>query len=117
MAGLFDGTPLQRPVTCEHCGQPHGRCACPRDRNGKVCLPKEQAARVRREKRNGKFVTVIAGLEMRESDLAGMLKQLKSSLGAGGTVADGEIEIQGDHREKLVEHLKNLGYPAKAAGG
>lgn len=117
MAGLFDGTSLQRPVTCERCELPLDRCACPRAADGGVLLPKDQPARVRREKRRGKAVTVIAGLDPVATDLPAMLKQLKKSLGAGGTVADGEIEIQGDHRDKLVDLLKGLGYPAKPAGG
>jgi translation initiation factor 1 len=117
MAGLFDGTSLQRPVTCERCGKALLACVCPRGRDGKVLLPKDQQARVRREQRRGKMVTVIFGLDARASDLQGLLKQLKTGLGAGGTVADGEIEVQGDHRERVVEVLRKMGYPAKAAGG
>lgn len=117
MAGLFDGTSLQRPVTCERCGKALLACVCPRGADGKVLLPKDQPARVRREKRRGKDVTVIAGLDPKASDLAGLLKQLKTTLGAGGTVADGEIEVQGDHRDKVVAWLVKMGYPAKSAGG
>jgi translation initiation factor 1 len=117
MAGLFDGTSLQRPVTCERCGKALLACICPRGADGKVLLPKDQPARVRREQRRGKVVTVIAGLDPKASDLAGLLKQLKTTLGAGGTVADGEIEVQGDHRDKVVAWLIKKGYPAKSAGG
>src|SRR6185295_3503643 len=118
MPGLFDGTPLERPVTCEHCGLPHGRCTCPRNNDGKVAVPKDQHPRVRREKRRGKITTVIAGLDSKASALQELLKELKPKLGAGGTVnEDNEIEIQGDHRDKLVELLKSRGYQAKAAGG
>jgi translation initiation factor 1 len=117
MSGLFAGTPLQRPVTCEHCGLTHGKCTCPRGSDGKILLPKDQPARIRREKRRGKAVTVISGLDPKATDLAAMLKNFKTTLGAGGTITDGEIEIQGDHRDKLVEALKKLGYPAKPSGG
>lgn len=117
MAGLFDGTSLQRPVTCERCGNALLACVCPRGADGKVLLPKDQSARVRREQRRGKVVTVIAGLDPKASDLAGLLKQLKTTLGAGGTVANCEIEVQGDHRDKVVAWLVKMGYPAKSAGG
>lgn len=117
MSGLFAGTSLQRPVTCERCGKALLACVCPRGADGKVLLPKDQPARVRREKRRGKVVTVIAGLDPKATDLAALLKQLKATLGAGGTVAEGEIEVQGDHREKVIAVLVKMGYPAKASGG
>lgn len=82
-----------------------------------MVLPKDQPARVRREKRNGKVVTVIAGLDPGASDLGAMAGVLKKKLATGGTVAGKEIEVQGDHRERVIEFLKGLGYPAKAAGG
>jgi translation initiation factor 1 len=62
--------------------------------------------------------TVIAGLDPVATDLMALVKELKSSLGAGGTVnAENEVEIQGDHRDKIVALLKSRGYDAKAAGG
>jgi translation initiation factor 1 len=116
--GLFDGTSLQRPVTCERCEKPLAQCTCPRDAGGTLKLPKDQHARVRREQRRGRFVTVIAGLDPKASDIANLAKQLRAKLGTGGTINDAhEIELQGDHRDKLVEQLKAMGYPAKAAGG
>jgi translation initiation factor 1 len=117
MPGLFAGTPLERPVTCERCEQPLAECRCPRSASGRVLLPKDQPARVRREKRSGKTVTVIAGLDPGASDLPALLKRLKSTLATGGTVAGAEIEVQGDHRDRVVALLKGLGYPAKPAGG
>jgi translation initiation factor 1 len=117
MGGLFAGTPLERPVTCERCGAPLATCACPRDAAGKIVLPRDQRVRVRREKRRGKIVTVIGGLDPEASDLAGLLKQFRTSLGTGGTVSEGEIELQGDHREKVLGVLRGMGYAAKAAGG
>jgi translation initiation factor 1 len=123
MAGLFAGTSLERPVTCERCGRPHTECACPRDRkSGKVLDPRTQPIRIRREKRAGKVVTVIAGFTPRSDrtdDLPALLKQLRTTLGAGGTVAADStaIEVQGDHRERVMEVLKGLGYSPKFAGG
>ncbi len=118
MSGLFDGTPLERPVTCRSCERPLADCGCPRDANGEIMLPKDQPARVGREKRRkGKSVTVITGLDPVASDLGAILAQLKSACAAGGTISQDRIEIQGDHRERVVAILVGLGYPAKQAGG
>lgn len=116
--GLFDGTPLQRPVTCEVCGKQLAECRCPRSAAGAVLLPKDQPARVSRERRSGnKTVTVISGLDPAASDLPALLKRFKSLCAAGGAVTDGRIELQGDHRDRLVASLKSMGYPAKPSGG
>lgn len=118
MAGLFAGTSLERPVTCPRCERPTAQCACPRSASGRITLPKDQPARVRREKRRGKLVTVVAGLDPRASDAAALLKELRSALGCGGTLTDDhELELQGDHRDKLVALLIARGYPAKPSGG
>jgi translation initiation factor 1 len=118
MSGLFDGTPLERPVTCHVCERPLDQCACPRNANGEVMLPKDQPARVGREKRGkGKTVTVISGLDPVASDLRAILGQLKSACAAGGTIGQDRIEIQGDHRERVLAILRDLGYPAKLTGG
>lgn len=117
MPGLFHGTPLERPVTCERCGRPRADCTCPRDAAGTLKLPKDQPARVRLERRRGKVVTVVAGLDPAASDLGALLKTFKTRLGTGGTVAEGALELQGDHRALIVDELKKLGYPAKPAGG
>ena len=82
-----------------------------------ITPPQSQAARVRREMRGGKVVTVISGLDPVASDLSALLKQFRTSVGAGGTVKVGTIEIQDDHRAALIDCLRTLGYPAKAAGG
>jgi len=118
MPGLFDGTPLERPVTCEVCGRPLEQCACPRDESGTVLLPKDQPTRIGREKRRaGKTVTVITGLNPAASELEAILARLKSACAAGGRVSDGTIEIQGDHRQRVLAILQDLGYPAKLSGG
>ncbi len=115
--GLFDGTPLERPVTCAACGQASDRCACPRDARGNVVLPADQPARVRREKRRGKWVTVVTGLDPVASDLPGLVKRLKRRCSAGGAVRDDGLEVQGDHCQAVMAELTALGYPAKRAGG
>ncbi len=118
MAGLFDGTPLERPVTCERCGKIRKQCECPRGADGRVMLPQHQPVRIRRERRGGgKMVTIVSGLDPRATKLALLLKELKTRLGAGGTINDGCIELQGDHRDVLVAIFIQRGYPAKSAGG
>jgi translation initiation factor 1 len=79
-------------------------------------LPKDGAVRVFREKagRGGKTVTVVRGLQ---GDLASVASDLKRHCGSGGAVKGGAIEVQGDHREKIVARLRVSGYPAKPAGG
>jgi translation initiation factor 1 len=79
----------------------------------------EARVRVGREVagRGGKGVSVITGLPLDEAALEALAKDLKKACGAGGAVKDGKIEIQGDHRDRLVEELKKLGYDAKRSGG
>jgi translation initiation factor 1 len=67
--------------------------------------------------RAGKGVTVLRGLTLPEAELATLAKTLKQSLGVGGTVKNGVIEIQGQEREKIADVLKKLGYQVKIAGG
>jgi translation initiation factor 1 len=65
----------------------------------------------------GKGLTVITGIPLDDDSLAALAKQLKQKCGAGGTIKDGGIEIQGDHRDMLVEELRARGYSVKRAGG
>lgn len=67
--------------------------------------------------RGGKAVTVISGLPLDEAQLAELATRLKKLCGAGGCVKEGVIEIQGEHRGRLVAELCRLGYAAKRAGG
>ncbi|HXC57872.1 MAG TPA: stress response translation initiation inhibitor YciH [Steroidobacteraceae bacterium] len=67
--------------------------------------------------RGGKGVTVISGLPLDAAALDALAAQLKRSCGAGGAAREGRIEIQGEHRDRLVAELIKLGYDAKRAGG
>lgn len=67
--------------------------------------------------RSGKGVSVISGLPLATPELEQLATRLKKLCGAGGAVKDGVIEIQGEHRERLVAELLKLGYAAKQAGG
>jgi translation initiation factor 1 len=79
----------------------------------------EARVRVGREVagRGGKGVSVITGLPLEEAQLEELATRLKKTCGAGGAVKDGRIEIQGDHRDRLVAELQKLGYDAKRSGG
>jgi translation initiation factor 1 len=79
----------------------------------------QQTARIARDRkrRPGKTVTVISGLRHDPATLEKLLKTLKQQCGAGGAVKDGELEIQGDHRERVASPLAALGYKIKHVGG
>ena len=81
--------------------------------------PNQQDLRIQatRAGRKGKTVTVITGFQHNSATLAKLLKKLKSDCGSGGTVKDNTLEIQGDHKQKLLEALTKLGYKAKISGG
>lgn len=82
--------------------------------------PDKQALRIWLETkhRGGKTASVIAGFVGTDDDLQLLAKQLKSTCGTGGSAKDGEIVIQGDHRDKILQWLQKNGYrQTKKAGG
>lgn len=101
---------------CPGCGKAAARCDC---RARKVVACGDSVVRVGRETkgRRGKGVTLITGVPLAGEGLAALAKELKQRCGTGGTVRDGVIEIQGDHRDRLVEELQGRGYRVKRAGG
>jgi len=103
---------------CADCGQASAACNC---RNNRVEKrpPSDGVVRLSRESkgRKGSGVTLISGLSLAKPDLKKIAKGLKKKCGAGGAVKNGVIEIQGDHRELLLDLLAKLGYKAKLAGG
>lgn len=86
---------------------------------GESLPPQQQTAYLHRESggRGGKVVSVVKNLVLTEDDLKALAKKLKQECGAGGTVKDGLIEIQGEHRQHMAEVLMKLGYKVKIAGG
>ena len=88
-------------------------------RRGKSLPPHEQTAYLHRDSkgRGGKAVTLVKKLILSEEDLKELTTKLKQICGSGGTVKEGIIEIQGEHRKKIAEALKKMGYKVKIAGG
>lgn len=82
-------------------------------------VPRDGVVRLFRDRggRNGKTVTVIHGLPERGPALEVHLSEMKRLCGAGGTLKNGVVEIQGDHRERLARHLRAQGHTVKLAGG
>jgi translation initiation factor 1 len=72
---------------------------------------------VSRKGKGGKTVTIVSGFQVSLDTLTSLTKVLKNQCGAGGAMKDNSIEIQGDHRQKLLEIVTKLGYKAKLSGG
>lgn len=103
---------------CPSCGKQSAECTC-KKKNTHTIPKGDGKIRVERSTkgRKGKGVTLISGLPLEGASLKELAKKLKQKCGTGGTVKNGVIEIQGDHRDLLLEHLKTLGYKAVKAGG
>ncbi len=100
---------------CPKCGKPKAQCICKKVAHAKS----DGIVRVQRESkgRKGKTVTLISGIPLEDDALKTLLGDLKRSCGAGGSMKDGIIEIQGDHRDTLFSELKKRGFTVKLAGG
>lgn len=101
---------------CPNCQRPIASCQCKKRHN---TAPSDGIVRLRRETkgRKGKGVTLIDGLGLDTDAMSSFAKLLKNKCGSGGTVKDGIIEIQGDHRQFLQTFLQESGYKVKLAGG
>lgn len=109
---LFAGTPFDVPPTCDRCGKLEQDCKCPPPEAPTV-PPEQQSPRIAVEKRkHGRVVTVVRGLA-NDGALPLVLSKLKSACGAGGTLDDGVLEIQGEHAERIGDVLRSLGYRIK----
>lgn len=113
MTRLFAGTPFDRPPRCERCGELETDCHCPPPPPQRI-PPSQQTARVSVEKRKkGKVVTVIRDLSATGNDLPELLTHLKNACGAGGSLQEDCLEVQGAHLERIRELLLGLGYRVK----
>ena len=109
----------RRIVYSSDSGRVGARSPAPQNTPPPSGFPDDGVVRISREKgnRGGKTVTVVRGLPERGTALEARAAELKRLCGAGGTLRDGAIEIQGDHRERIAERLRGLGYQVKLAGG
>jgi len=110
---LFTGTKFDQPPKCDRCGALESDCACPPLPAARI-PPAGQLARLAVEKRRkGKVVTVIRGLLAAGNDLPALLSRLKSQCGAGGTLQEESLEIQGEHIDRIRAALSEMGYRVK----
>jgi translation initiation factor 1 len=102
---------------CPSCEKPLAACACRKKQAPPV--PADGVIRIRREVkgRGGKTVTVASGFRLDDDRLEQLAAELKRRCGTGGSAKDGEILIQGDHRETVLAELKQKGFAAKRSGG
>ena len=104
---------------CPSCQKPVSKCSCKKiNSKSQVNIKLDGIIRVQREGkgRKGKTVTTISGFQLDDDELKDLATQLKRRCGTGGSVKDGVIIIQGNHRETLIAELKNRGFKAKIAG-
>ena len=112
---IFAGTDLYRTPTCERCGKVEANCVCEPE-PVKADPPEKQTARLSLEKRKrGKMVTVIRGLAAGQPapHFANLLSGIKNHVGAGGSIQDEQIEIQGDQLKRVKQYLVGLGFKVK----
>lgn len=112
--GLVYSTELGR--TCPDCRRPVAECRCrahaePPRGDGVVRVGRETKGR------KGGGVTIITGAPLGGAELQQLAKALKQRCGSGGTVKDGVIELQGDHRDLVVAELQRRGWTVRRAGG
>ena len=112
---LVYGTGIGR--LCPGCRRPADQCACGAGTTRKPAAGTPIRVARSTAGRGGKAVSVITGLPLDDAALEALAKLLKQACGTGGTVKDGNIEIQGEHRDRLVAELVKRGFPAKKAGG
>ncbi len=112
--GLVYSTDTGR--TCPGCGHPVKQCCCSKEQSRPAS---DGVVRISRETkgRKGSGVCLLKGLPLDDGEMKKLAKQLKKKCGSGGSVKNGIIEIQGDHREVLVDFLEKLGHKVKLAGG
>ncbi len=111
--GLLAGTKFDRPPHCERCEKLESECLCPPLKSVRT-PPGKQTARLAVEKRkHGRMMTVIRGLAAEDTDLPGLLKRLKNCCGAGGSLNDDALELQGSHADRVRVELQAIGFKVK----
>ena len=107
---------------CSRCGKPEGECRCREERRmgaSSTAAPRDGFVRLSldRKQRRGKSVTIISNIPGDLAQLTALAQEFRKLCGAGGSLKDGNIELQGDHRDKIEARLVALGYKIKRVGG
>ena len=105
---------------CPLCQKPVSECTCKKKKSKpQANIKHDGIIRVQREVkgRKGKTVTTVSGFQLDDDELRLLAARLKRKCGTGGSVKDGIIILQGDHRVALLSELKKQGHTAKLAGG
>jgi translation initiation factor 1 len=95
---------------CADCGLPMELCVC------EEIAREQQQIRITLDKRRyGKTMTVVSGIDAADIDTDALVKRLKAACACGGTLKDGKIELQGDHKRRVLEVLQDMGFEAEVA--
>ena len=93
-------------MVCPKCGLPEELCVC------QIMAKEDQKIKVTLiQKRYGKYMTIVRGIDSKKIDLKDLMKKLKSKLACGGTYKQGYVELQGDHRYHIMDVLVAVGFP------
>ena len=95
---------------CPKCGLPKEICACE-----EIAREQQRITIAVDKRRYGKMMTVIDGINPHDLDIDALVSNLKSKCACGGTIKDGKIELQGDHRIKVKETLEKMGFIIEVA--
>jgi len=90
---------------CEVCGLPKEICVCE-----DIAREQQKISIVLDKRRYGKMMTVVEGINPNDLDINALVSNLKSVCACGGTIKEGRIELQGDHRNKVKETLEKMGF-------
>lgn len=93
-------------MICNTCGLPKELCVCEN-----IAKESQEIQVYVIKKKFGKVNTVVEGLDTKQIDIKDLGKKLKNFLACGGTVKDGKVELQGDHKSKVKQELLKLGFP------
>ncbi len=91
---------------CPTCGLPKELCACE-----EIAREQQEIKITTAKRRYGKVVTIVEGIDAGDIDIEDLARQLKTRCAAGGTVKEGKIELQGDHKKRVEQVLQELGFP------
>ena len=90
---------------CEVCGLPREICVCE-----DIAREQQKITIAVDKRRYGKMMTIVNGINPHDLDIDALITKLKKKCASGGTIKDGKIELQGDHRTKVKETLEKMGF-------